>query len=54
MSHQSGILPTDELKHIFKDAVRSKTTRALKIEIEEESLVCKDTIPVAGDWIKGI
>jgi twinfilin-like protein len=52
MSHQSGILPTPELISTFKNAVRSKTIRALKIEIEEESLVCKDEIPVAGDWIK--
>ena len=48
MSHASGIRPSSELTSTFNSL--NSNLRALKVGIENESLILKETIKVVGSW----
>lgn len=49
MSHQTGIQANDDLKGVF---ARSKegNIRTIKVDIQDEQLICSESIEPEGDW----
>lgn len=49
MSHQTGIQANEELKAVFAKAREGKI-RVIKVDIQDEQLICANKQEVVGDW----
>lgn len=49
MSHQTGIQANEELKAVFAQA-KQGNIRVIKVDIQDEQLLCADTKEVISDW----
>jgi len=50
MSHSSGIPVSEGLRESFGNVVSSAEQRLVKVQIENEELVAKDSLGAQGDW----